>query len=62
MMAFDTGPGNVMVDHIMKVRVGRPYDRGSELASGGQIIPTSLQYVESSSIFLSKTTSVYMAP
>ncbi|KAH8897610.1 anhydro-N-acetylmuramic acid kinase [Thozetella sp. PMI_491] len=38
MMAFDTGPGNVMIDHIVKARTGRGYDKDGELAAKGQII------------------------
>ncbi|KIW64920.1 hypothetical protein PV04_07222 [Phialophora macrospora] len=54
MMAFDTGPGNVMIDHVMKVREGKPYDAGGGLASRGQVIPALLDRLEAHSFFLRK--------
>jgi anhydro-N-acetylmuramic acid kinase len=37
MMAFDTGPGNVMIDHIMRVKYGKPYDKNGALARTGKV-------------------------
>ncbi len=37
MMAFDTGPGNVMIDHIMRVKYGKPYDKNGEMARTGKV-------------------------
>ena len=37
MMAFDTGPGNVMLDHACKVFFGRSYDKNGEEAQKGSI-------------------------
>jgi anhydro-N-acetylmuramic acid kinase len=37
MMAFDTGPGNVMIDHMMRARLGKPYDKDGELARAGKV-------------------------
>lgn len=37
MMAFDTGPGNVMMDHAMGALAGKPYDKDGETASRGKI-------------------------
>ncbi|EXJ74468.1 anhydro-N-acetylmuramic acid kinase [Cladophialophora psammophila CBS 110553] len=54
MMAFDTGPGNVMIDHVMKVREGKPYDAGGALAARGQVIPTLLARLEEHKFFLRK--------
>ena len=39
MMAFDTGPGNVMLDHIMRKRRGQPYDTNGNLARSGKVEP-----------------------
>jgi anhydro-N-acetylmuramic acid kinase len=35
MMAFDTGPGNVMLDHTAKALLGKPYDADGAAASRG---------------------------
>lgn len=43
MMAFDTGPGNVMIDHVAKVRTGRAYDKDGELAAHGSVIEPLLE-------------------
>lgn len=37
MMAFDTGPGNVMIDHVMRAKYGKPYDKDGELARSGKV-------------------------
>ncbi|MFV0452421.1 MAG: anhydro-N-acetylmuramic acid kinase [Propioniciclava sp.] len=42
MMAFDTGPGNVMIDHAIKRLEGRAYDTDGALARSGTIIPELL--------------------
>ncbi len=39
MMAFDTGPGNVMLDHAMRKRQGKPYDKDGALARSGKVEP-----------------------
>ena len=38
MMAFDTGPGNVMIDHAIKRLEGRSYDADGAMARTGSII------------------------
>ena len=37
MMAFDTGPGNVMLDHAARVLLGEPYDADGAAASRGKV-------------------------
>ena len=37
MLAFDTGPGNVMIDHIMRVKFGKPYDKDGAIARTGKV-------------------------
>jgi len=37
MMAFDTGPGNVMLDHVMRKRQDKPYDKEGALARTGKV-------------------------
>jgi anhydro-N-acetylmuramic acid kinase len=37
MMAFDTGPGNVMLDHAARALLGKPYDADGAAASRGTV-------------------------
>jgi anhydro-N-acetylmuramic acid kinase len=37
-MAFDTGPGNMVVDHCMATLFGKKYDRGGVVARRGRIL------------------------
>jgi anhydro-N-acetylmuramic acid kinase len=37
MMAFDTGPGNVMIDHVARVRLGQAYDKDGVVARTGRV-------------------------
>jgi anhydro-N-acetylmuramic acid kinase len=37
MMAFDTGPGNVMIDQAMRDLYGREYDANGEIAASGTV-------------------------
>ncbi len=37
MMAFDTGPGNVMLDHAARVLLGRPHDADGAAAASGKV-------------------------
>jgi anhydro-N-acetylmuramic acid kinase len=37
MMAFDTGPGNVMLDHTARALLGKPYDADGAAASRGKV-------------------------
>lgn len=42
MMAFDTGPGNVMIDHAMRALFGREYDADGEVAATGTVDATMI--------------------
>ena len=37
-MAFDTGPGNMVVDALMQQLFGKPFDEGGQVAASGQIL------------------------
>jgi anhydro-N-acetylmuramic acid kinase len=36
-VAFDTGPGNMVIDAVMEEQFGRPYDRNGRVAARGQV-------------------------
>lgn len=38
LMAFDTGPGNMVIDAVMQKLNGRPFDRDGKIASSGNVI------------------------
>jgi anhydro-N-acetylmuramic acid kinase len=44
-VAFDTGPGNMIVDGLMKRLYGRPYDRGGKAAASGRPLPALLRWL-----------------
>jgi anhydro-N-acetylmuramic acid kinase len=42
-MAFDTGPGNMVIDRLMQMLFKKPYDRGGAIARKGSILQPVLQ-------------------
>jgi anhydro-N-acetylmuramic acid kinase len=38
LMAFDTGPANMVVDALMQSEFGKPFDRGGRVAAGGRVL------------------------
>ena len=42
-MAFDTGPGNMVIDQLTHRLLGQPYDRNGEIASQGRILQPLLE-------------------
>ena len=42
-IAFDTGPGNMLVDQLMQVLFDRPYDRNGEVAGEGKTLQPILK-------------------
>jgi anhydro-N-acetylmuramic acid kinase len=40
--AFDTGPGNMVIDAAMQTLFNKPYDRGGEVGARGQVLQTVL--------------------
>ncbi len=45
MRAFDTGPGNVMIDHSMRVLYDRGYDKDGEVAASGEVHQELIEYL-----------------
>jgi anhydro-N-acetylmuramic acid kinase len=37
-VAFDTGPGNMVIDAVTEKLFGRPFDRGGRIASSGKVL------------------------
>ena len=37
-IAFDTGPGNMVIDQLMHILFGKPYDRNGEVAARGKVL------------------------
>ncbi|BCS24196.1 uncharacterized protein APUU_40640S [Aspergillus puulaauensis] len=49
MLAFDTGPGNVMIDHVMRVRCNAQYDKDGEVAARGTVLRDLLEQLQEES-------------
>lgn len=44
-IAFDTGPGNMLIDALMQRLYRRPYDKGGRIARKGNIMPRLLAWL-----------------
>ena len=42
-IAFDTGPGNMVIDRLMQMLFGKPFDRGGAVARKGTILKPVLE-------------------
>jgi anhydro-N-acetylmuramic acid kinase len=42
LVAFDTGPGNALIDDFLALRLGRPFDQDGALAAGGRVDAAAL--------------------
>jgi anhydro-N-acetylmuramic acid kinase len=42
-LAFDTGPGNMVIDGVMESLFQRPFDRGGRIAASGSVLKPVLQ-------------------
>ncbi|HBG33428.1 MAG TPA: anhydro-N-acetylmuramic acid kinase, partial [Acholeplasmataceae bacterium] len=40
--AFDSGPGNMMIDYAMKTLYGKPFDQNGDIAKSGSIISSMM--------------------
>jgi anhydro-N-acetylmuramic acid kinase len=37
-VAFDTGPGNMVIDAVTRELFGKPFDRGGKIAASGEVL------------------------
>jgi anhydro-N-acetylmuramic acid kinase len=44
-VAFDTGPGNMVIDSVTEELFGRPYDRGGKIAASGEVLDPVIEDV-----------------
>jgi anhydro-N-acetylmuramic acid kinase len=54
MMAFDTGPGNMVIDACMMRLYEREFDRGGAVARRGQVLPEVVEQVLTGEYFTSR--------
>ncbi len=52
-MAFDTGPGNMVIDSCMRSLFGREFDRGGAVARRGRVLPGVVERVLKGAYFSS---------
>ncbi|MGC2540798.1 MAG: anhydro-N-acetylmuramic acid kinase, partial [Candidatus Sulfotelmatobacter sp.] len=50
-VAFDTGPGNMVIDAITEKLFGQPFDRGGRIAASGKVLPQILREMLSRDFF-----------
>lgn len=46
LIAFDTGPGNVLINAFCEKSYGKKFDEGGSIASAGQVIPGALEELQ----------------
>lgn len=51
--AFDTGPGNAMIDYFVNRYFGLPFDDGGKIALNGRVIPNLFEYLKQDSFIQS---------
>lgn len=52
--AFDTGPGNMVIDAVMQKLFGQPFDRGGKLAAAGNVIEPVVERILKHEFFRKK--------
>jgi anhydro-N-acetylmuramic acid kinase len=53
-LAFDTGPGNMVIDAVTEKLFGRVFDRGGNIAASGMVLEPVLKQVLKRKFFLAK--------
>ena len=53
-IAFDTGPGNMVIDQLMEELYGKPYDRDGQVAREGNVLQPFLEELLGSRYFSSR--------
>jgi anhydro-N-acetylmuramic acid kinase len=53
-VAFDTGPGNMVIDALMERLVGQPFDRDGRIAATGRVLADVVKEVLRASFFRAK--------
>jgi anhydro-N-acetylmuramic acid kinase len=53
-IAFDTGPGNMVIDAVSEALFGRPFDRGGKIAASGSAIKPVVEQILKSNFFRAK--------
>jgi anhydro-N-acetylmuramic acid kinase len=53
-LAFDTGPGNMVIDQLMQILFKQPYDRNGEVARRGRVLEPVLGELQELSFFHQK--------
>jgi anhydro-N-acetylmuramic acid kinase len=53
-LAFDTGPGNMVIDAVMEARFGKRFDRAGENAASGEVIEPVLRQMLARKFFRQK--------
>jgi anhydro-N-acetylmuramic acid kinase len=50
-VAFDTGPGNMVIDAVTEKLFGQPFDRGGKIAASGKVMDKVVQEILQRSVF-----------
>jgi anhydro-N-acetylmuramic acid kinase len=53
-LAFDTGPGNMVIDGVTEALLGRRFDRGGKIAASGTVIETTVKRMMARDFFRKK--------